>query len=160
VRAAFDHLTGSKTIHVVDSIAGIWRGSLAVVDCVAAVDTSPSACEGRRGLTTPLVLDVAQSATADQFNLQAPVAIFTPPAVGTLTGAVNSDGVVYLAGRVERPEDSLSGLVNFQWRLENGTLVPSINGLTESRLIMELSLRAGPNPSLISEIWELSPLVR
>lgn len=160
VRAQHDHLTGSKTVHVVGSIAGVWRGSITVVDCWPSVETSPSPCQGRRGLTTPLVLDVTQSATADHFNLQAPVAIFTPPAIGTLTGAVNSEGVVYLAGRVERPEDSLSGLVNFQWRLENEALVPSVSGLTENTLVMEMSIRIGSNPSLISEIWELSPLTR
>lgn len=160
VRAQHEHRTGSITVHVVDSVAGVWRGSITVLECWPSVDTSPSPCQGRRGVTTPLVLDVTQSATAEHFNLEAPVAIFTPPAIGRLTGAVNSEGVVYLAGRVERPEDSLSGLVNFQWRLEDGELVPSIGGQMENRLVMEMSVRIGSNPSLLSEIWELSPLVR
>jgi hypothetical protein len=106
------------------------------------------------------VLDVTQSASADTFNLQASAAIFTPPAAGTLTGAVNSDGVVHLAGRVERPEDSLSGLVDFEWRLENDRLVPSVSGLTETTLAVELSLRVGSSTSRFHEFWELSPLVR
>lgn len=161
VRADYEHRTGSKTVHVVDSIAGVWRGSITVLDCWDGVGTSPSPCQGRRGLTAPLVLDVTQSATAEHFNLQATAAIFTPPATGTLTGAVDSNGVVYLAGRVERPGDSLGGLVNLRWLLGNGELVPSlISGLTENRFDLELSVRYGSSTTLFHEVWELHPLVR
>jgi hypothetical protein len=160
VRAQFEHRTGSKTVHVVGSMAGVWRGSITVVDCKPADAFSPDPCPGRHGLTGLLVLDVAQSASAETFNLQAGAAIFTPPAAGTLTGAVNSDGMVHLAGRVERQADSLSGLVAFEWRLENDRLVPSVSGLTENILEVELSLRIGSSTSRFHEFWELSPLVR
>lgn len=69
--------------------------------------------------------------------------------------------MVYLAGRLERPEDSLGGLVNFRWLLGNGELVPSlISGLTETRFDLELSVRYGSSTTLVHEVWELSPLVR
>ena len=160
VRAHYEHRTGSKTVHVVDNVAGVWHGSITVLECWDAVGVSPSPCQGRSGLTAPLVLDVTQSATAEHFNLQASAAIFTPPAIGTLTGAVDSSGLVHLAGRLDRAEDSLSGEVLLQWRLENGRLMPALNALTESRVDVQLSVRIGSGTPVFHELWEISPLNR
>lgn len=161
VRARYQDLTGSATVHVVGSIAGTWRGSLTVAACWQSVPTSPDPCEDRRGLTAPLVLTVTQSATADQFdNLRAIVDVFAPPASGSFIGAVESSGLVFLEGAVQRSGDGLSGAVNFRWQLENDRLVPStMNPRGEDIIEVQLGIRAGSWVSL-SEFWRVSTMTR
>ena len=82
VHAQYDDHRGTETVHVVTSVAGIWRGSLRVIDCWQVTASAPDPCEGRRGLIAPLVLTVSQSAAAELGNLTATIAVFTPPATG------------------------------------------------------------------------------
>jgi len=162
VRAHYENMTGSTTVHVVGSIAGVWHGSMTVADCWQLVESSPSPCAGRRGLTAPLVINVTQLATADNYdNLRATAAVFTPPATGSFIGAVDSSGLAFLDGYVERPEDSLFGGVQFRWQLENGRLVPwLLSALAENRLNVQLSVRIGSSTAAFWETWELSPMTR
>src|SRR5262245_6314622 len=41
VRAEYQGLTGSTTVHVVGDVAGTWRGSIAVLDCWQTTATVP-----------------------------------------------------------------------------------------------------------------------
>jgi hypothetical protein len=162
VRARYDEQTGTATVHVVTSVAGTWRGSITVVDCWQTIQTSPEPCQGRRGLIAPLVLTVSQSASADQFdNLRATAEVFTPPAVGSFIGAVDSTGFFFLDGYVERKSDSLGGAVKFRWQLEDGRLVPfTSDGRVEDTVDVQLSARIGSVLVLFNEIWRLSEMTR
>jgi hypothetical protein len=162
VRATYQDLTGAAPVQVVASVAGIWRGSITVVDCWQTVQTAPDPCDGRRGLIAPLVLNVTQNATADLYdNLRATVDVFTPPARGSFIGAVDSSGLFFLDGYVQRPDDSLSGGVRFRWQLENNQLVPFIiDGRVDDSVDVQLSVRVRATAVLINEIWKLSTMVR
>ena len=162
VRASYQDLTGTGTVHVVTTVAGTWRGSITVVDCWQSPMTSPNPCQGRQGLTAPLALEVTQSATADQYdNLRATVHVFTPPATGRFIGAVDSSGFFFLDGHVERAVDSLSGEVKLRWQLENDRLVPfTADGRTEDLVDVGLSIRMGSSLPFFNEIWRLSTMTR
>jgi hypothetical protein len=162
VRASYQDLVGAGTVEVVASVAGIWRGSIAVVDCWQSVASSPDPCDGRRGLTAPLVLDVSQSVTAENHdNLRAAVDVFNPPAHGSFIGAVDSSGFFFLDGFVQRPDGSLSGGVRFRWQLENNQLVPfRADAQVEDRIYVQLSVRTGSASADVTETWQLLPMVR
>jgi hypothetical protein len=162
VRALYQGHTGVATVHVVGSVAGTWRGSIAIADCWQSVPTTPDPCKGRRGLTAPLVLTVTQSASADQYdNLRATVEVFTPPATGNFIGAVDSSGLFFLDGHVERGFDALSGGVRFRWQLEADRLLPStLNALGNDKIDVQLSIRTGSLLTSFSEIWQLSTITR
>lgn len=161
VRAEYQGVAGTGVVHVVASVAGTWRGSITVLDCWQTVETSPSPCEGRRGLTAPLVLAVIQRETADLYdNLRAAVDIFAPPARGNFIGAVDSSGLFFLEGAVERPGDGLSGAVKFRWNLDNGRLVPfAIDGQRDDLVDVQLSVRIGAATIAFNEIWQLSTMI-
>ena len=161
VRAQYDDISGVTTVHVVDSVAGTWRGSINVVDCWQSVPTSPDPCRGRVGTTAPLVLRVTQSASADLYdNLRAAVDVFTPPASGSFVGAVDSSGLFFLDGHVERGSDGLSGGVQLRWQRENDRLVPwTLNARGDDRIDVRLSMRVG-GPGSFDETWQLSPMTR
>jgi hypothetical protein len=161
VRASYQDLVGTTTVHVVASVAGTWRGSILVVDCWPAVEGTTKGCEGQRGLTAPLVLNVSQRAAADNDNLSAVVDVFTPPAHGSFVGAVDSSGLFFLDGFVQRPDGSLSGAARFRWTLENNQLVPfKVNGQVEDRIDVQLSVRTGSSSALVNEIWQLGSMIR
>jgi hypothetical protein len=162
VRASHDDLVGTTTVHVVTSVAGTWRGSIRVVDCWPTTPSTAKACEGRNGLTAPLVLEVSQLEAADNYdNLRATVHVFTPPAHGSFIGAVDSTGLFFLEGPFERPDRSLSGYVKFRWTLENNRLVPfKVDGQVEDRIDVQLTVGKGPDSVLVNEIWELLPVIR
>ena len=102
VHANHGDQTGTTMVHVVTSVAGIWRGSVTVMDCWQSTVTAPDPCESRRGLTAPIVLTVSQSASAELGNLTATIAVFTPPATGPFVGLLDSYGTFFLQGFVER----------------------------------------------------------
>lgn len=162
VRARYDDFSGVTTVHVVDSVAGTWRGSIAVVDCWQSEPTSPDPCSGRVGLTAPLVLRVTQSASADlNDNLRAAVDVFTPPASGSFVGAVDSSGLFFLDGYIERGLDGLRGAVNLRWQRDGDRLVPwTLNARGDDRIDVGLSVRAGGVHTPFVESWQLSPMTR
>jgi len=161
VRARYRDLAGETVVHVVQSVAGTWRGAITVVDCWVPVPVDPDPCEGRRGLTAPLVLRVTQSTSADLYdNLRATVDVFTPPATGTLVGALDSSGFFFLEGVIERSADGLTGFVNFKWQLEDDRLVPfTFNVLGDDKI--DVNMSTGKTPAtLFTEIWQLSNVTR
>jgi hypothetical protein len=163
VRATYRDRTGTATVHVVTSAAGTWRGSITVVDCWRTTDTVPESCEGRIGLTAPLVLEVIHSAAADHYdNLRAVVKVFTPPATGSFFGAVDSSGLFFLEGYVERQADSLGGALKFRWQREtDDRLIPfTLHAQANDRVDVQLSLRIGSTPQTLNEIWQLSAMTR
>jgi hypothetical protein len=159
VRARYQDHTGEAAVHVVNSFAGTWRGSITVVDCWQPGQTAPSPCEGRVGLNAPLVLKVTQTESADHYdNLRATVEVFSSPATGAFVGAVDSSGLFFLDGHVERGSDGLSGGVKFRWQIENDRLVPkTLHTLGDDTIDVLLSMRAGTS---FWEIWQLSAMSR
>jgi hypothetical protein len=159
VHADYDGHTGTEIVHVVTSVAGTWRGSVTVVDCWQSVVTAPDPCQGRRGLTAPLVLTVSQSAAAELGNLTATIAVFTPPATGPFVGLLDSAGTFFLQGYVERPADGFSGGMTFRWQLDGERLVPwMINDIADDTIHVGLSSRI--SPGLFNEEWKISALTR
>ena len=159
VHADYDGHTGREIVHVVTSVAGIWRGSVSVVDCWQSTVTTPDPCQGRRGLTAPLVLTVSQSAAAELGNITATIAVFTPPATGPFVGLLDSAGTFFLQGYVERPADGFSGGMTFRWQLDGERLVPwMINDIADDTIHVGLSSRI--SPGLFNEEWKISALTR
>ncbi len=157
VHAHYGGHTGTETVHVVTSVAGTWRGSIKVLDCWPDRETSPDPCANRLGASDPLVVSVTQSATGDHLgNLRAVVQVLTPPAAGPFVGLVDSGGVVFLDGHVDRPSDSLSFAFNLRWELKDGTLVPLTSNLDDTMDVL-LATRSSP---LIHERWQLSTMTR
>lgn len=161
VRARYGTHEGQQTVHVVTSIAGTWRGSITVVDCWGGNGAMFDPCRERRGLVAPIVIDVTQSATADNFdNLRATVGVLTPPATGGFVGATDSSGQVFLDGYVERPGDLLGGALKLRWMLDAGRLVPFVDHpISPDMLDVQLSVRT-PSPALVHEAWRLSAMSR
>jgi hypothetical protein len=162
VRAQYKGHTGEAVVQVVNSFAGTWRGSVTVVECWQPVQTSPNPCEGRVGLNAPLVLNVTQTASAENYdNLRASVDVFTPPATGSFVGAVDSSGLFFLEGYVERGSDALGGAVRFRWQIENDRLVPNtLHIFGDDTVDVSLSMRVGSLLTPFSEIWQLSTMLR
>ena len=161
VHAQYDDHRGTETVHVVTSVAGIWRGSLSVIDCWQVTASAPDPCEGRRGLIVPLVLTVSQSAAAELGNLTATIAVFTPPATGRFVGLLDSHGTFFLQGYVERAGDGLFGGVTFRWQLEGEKLVPmTINETLDDTVDVGLSSRSGAGSVSFNERWKISALTR
>ena len=159
VHANYDGHTGTEMVHVVTSVAGIWRGSVIVTDCWQSTVTAPDPCQGRRGLTAPLVVTVSQSAAAELGNITATIAVFTPPATGPFVGLLDSGGTFFLQGYVERPADGLFGAITFRWQLDGEQLVPMIiNGTVDDMIDVGLSSRISPGS--FSERWKISALTR
>jgi hypothetical protein len=161
-RARHQGHTGEAVVQVVSNFAGTWEGSITVVDCWQMPPSSANPCEGRVGLNGPLVLHVTQAATAEHYdNLRASVEAFTPPAAGAFVGAVDSSGLFFLDGYVERGSDLLGGAVRFRWQIENDRLVPNtLHALGTDTIDVSLSLRVGGLVTSFSEIWRLSPMTR
>jgi hypothetical protein len=159
VQASSGDSTGSTTVHVVTSVEGRWHGSITVVDCLQTLPPDGHACEGRRGLTAPLVVDITQRASADRLdNLRATVDVFAPAARGSFIGALDSSGHLFLEGYVERAVDSFGGAVRFRWQLEGDRLVPfTIDG---EIINVQLSQRIGTATAAFNEIWQVSTMVR
>jgi hypothetical protein len=162
VRASAGDLTGTTTVHVVQSVAGRWHGSVTVIDCWQTTKTMPDPCAGRRGLAAPLAIDVTQSAAADNFdNLRAVVELFIPPATGSFIGALESSGHLFLEGYAQRPSDSLGGAVRFHWRLDgDDRLVPFAMSGASDRLEVQLSVRMGFDWVTFNETWQGSVMTR
>ena len=121
--------------------------------------TAPDPCQGRRGLTTPLVLTVSQSAAAELGNITATISVFTPPATGPFVGLLDSGGTFFLQGYVERPSDGLFGGFSFRWQLDGERLVPMIiNDTVDDMLNVVLSNRISPGS--FTETWKISALTR
>ena len=162
VRAHYGDRAGETTVHVVPGVAGTWRGSITVVDCWQTVRTDPDPCAGRLGVSGPLVLTVTQSASADQFdNLRATVDVFTPPAVGSFVGALDSTGLFFLDGHIERVADGLAGGVEFRWQLDGDRLVPStLHPLGDDKIDVALSIREGPLSTTVLQLWQVSSVTR
>jgi hypothetical protein len=139
----------------------MWRGSLSVIDCWQVITSAPDPCEGRRGLTAPLVLTVSQSAAAELGNLTATIAVFTPPATGRFVGLLDSHGTFFLQGYVERAGDGLFGGVTFRWQLDGERLVPmTIDDILDDSVDVGLSSRSGAGSVSFNERWKISALTR
>jgi hypothetical protein len=162
VRAQYQGHTGEAVVHVVSSFAGTWRGSVTVVACSHPQQSASSPCDGRAGLSTPMVLTVTQSTSAENYdNLRATVEVFTPPATGSFVGAVDSSGLFFLDGHVERGADALGGAVRFRWQIENDRLVPNtLHVLGNDTTDVFLSMRVGGLVTSFSEVWQLSTMTR
>jgi hypothetical protein len=161
VHAQYDDQRGTETVHVVGSVAGTWRGSLSVIDCWQVTASAPDPCKGRRGLISPLVLTVSQSAAAELGNLTATIAVFAPPATGRFVGLLDSHGTFFLQGYVERAVDGLYGGVTFRWQLDGDKLVPmTINETVDDTVDVALSTRSGGGSASFSEMWKISALTR
>jgi hypothetical protein len=161
VHARFDDHDGVQTVHVVSSVAGTWRGTIAVVDCLAQPGAAADPCQGRVGLNGPIAVTITQSATADDFdNLRATVQVFTPPATGSFIGATDSSGQVFLDGAVVRPSDDLSGGLKLRWMLEENRLVPFADGPRGAYMLDVLLSTRLPAPASFGETWRMSALSR
>ena len=162
VRASAGDLTGTTTVHVVTDVAGKWRGSITVVECSQAPVTTVNACEGRIGTNAPLLLDVTQSASGEEFgNLGAVVEIFTPPARGNCFGALDSSGFFFLDGTVVRQADGYSGGVKFKWQLEGEQLVPfNFDSLAPDTVDVQMAMRIGSSTVSLNETWRVSVMTR
>ncbi len=159
VHANYGDYRGTGMVHVVTSVAGIWRGAMSVVDCWQSTVTAPDPCQGRRGLTTPLVLTVSQSAAAELGNITATISVFTPPATGPFVGLLDSGGTFFLQGYVERPSDGLFGGFSFRWQLDGERLMPMIiNDTVDDMFDVVLSNRISPGS--FTETWKISALAR
>jgi hypothetical protein len=159
VHANYEDHTGTAMVHVVTSVAGIWRGSVTVLDCWQSTVTAPDPCESRRGLTAPIVLTVSQSASAELGNITATIAVFTPPASGPFVGLLDSAGTFFLQGYVERPSDGLFGGFSFRWQLDGERLAPMIiNGTVDD--IIGVGLTSRISPGAFTETWKMSELTR
>jgi hypothetical protein len=157
VRAHYDDHSGTGIVHVVSTVAGTWRGSVTVLDCGQVVVSSPDPCASRRGLTAPLVLSVSQSAAAELGNLTGTIALFNPAATGAFAGLLDSGGVFFVQGHVERPGDGLQGGVTFRWILEGERLVPME---IDETVDVSLASRQGAGWVTFAERWQISPLTR
>jgi len=161
VRARFDKRNGVQTVHVVTSVAGTWRGTIAVVDCWPQPGTAADPCRGRVGLNAPIAVSITQSATADNYdNLRASVQVFTPPATGSFIGATDSSGQVFLDGAVARPGDDLSGGLKLRWMLEENRLVPFADGPRGADMFDVLLSTRLPATASFAETWRMSVLSR
>lgn len=161
VHARFGEHDGVQTVHVVTSVAGTWRGTVAVVDCSPQPGASVDPCHGRVGLNAPISVAITQSATADNFdNLRATVQVFTPPAAGNFIGATDSSGQVFLDGAVTRPGDDLSGGLKLRWMLEENRLVPFADSPRGADLFDVLLSTRLPAAASFGETWRMSPLSR
>jgi hypothetical protein len=161
VHARFDDHDGVQMVHVVSSIAGTWRGTIAVLDCWTQSGPAGDPCRERIGLNAPIAVTITQSATADNYdNLRATVQVFTPPATGSFIGATDSSGQVFLDGSVARPGDGLTGDLKLRWMLEENQLVPFGDGPRGAdRLDVLLSTRL-PASGSFGETWRMSALSR
>lgn len=161
VRARFGEHDGVQTVHVVTSVAGTWRGTVAVVDCAPQPGATADPCQGRVGLNAPIAVTIIQSATADNFdNLRATVQVFTPPATGSFIGATDSSGQVFLDGAVVRPGDDLAGALKLRWMLEENRLVPFTDSPRGADMLDVLLSTRLPAAALFGETWRMSPLSR
>lgn len=161
VRAQYRNLTGTGTVHVVPSVAGTWRGTLTVLDCWQSVVTSPDPCTNRRGSNAPFSLTVSQTDSAELGNLTGTIAAFTPAATGSFVGLLDSGGVFFIQGYIERAQDRLQAPVTFRWILEGERLVPlKVDDRIEDQIDVQLSMRVGSEVVTFSEIWRLSSLTR
>jgi hypothetical protein len=161
VRASFEDHTGAETVHVVPSVAGTWRGSIAVLECWPQPGAAGDPCRGRAGLTAPITVAITQSATADNFdNLRATIQIFAPPATGSFFGATDSSGQVFLDGAVERQSDGLSAGLKLRWMQEDGRLVPFVDSPRGPDMLDVLVSARLPAQMMVGETWQLSALTR
>ena len=162
VHARFDDHSGVHTVHVVSSVAGTWRGTIAVVDCWPQPQQAADPCQGRVGLNAPIAVSITQSATADNYdNLRATVQVFTPPATGSgFIGATDSSGQVFLDGTVVRPGDGLAGALKLRWMLEENRLVPFLDSPKGPDMLDILLSTRLPASMLLGETWRMSALAR
>jgi hypothetical protein len=161
VRAQYRDLIGTATVHVVPSVAGTWRGSITVLDCWPSVPTAPDTCATRRGLVAPFALVVSQTDAAELGNLTGTLEAFTPPATGNFVGLLDSGGVFFVQGHVERAQDRLATAISFRWMLDQDRLVPwKVDDRIEDQLDVVLSVRMGSEIFMFSEIWRMSALTR
>jgi hypothetical protein len=161
VRAQYRDLSGTGIVHVVPSVAGTWRGSITVLDCWQAVPTTPDPCANRRGLVAPFSLMVSQTDAAELGNLTGTISAFTPAATGNFVGLLDSGGVFFIQGHIERAQDRLETAVSFRWMLENDRLVPlNVDGRIEDQLDLQPSVRIGSQIVGFSESWRMWPLSR
>ena len=161
VHASFASHAGVQTVHVVPSVAGIWRGSITVVDCWRQNEGAGDPCQGRMGTTAPIAVTITQSATADNFdNLRATVQVFSPPASGGFIGATDSSGQVFLDGYVERSSDSLGGALKLRWMLADGRMVPFTDSARGADMLDVLLSRRLPTAATVGETWQLSSMSR
>ena len=162
VRARFDKHDGVQTVHVVPSVAGTWRGTIAVVECWPQPGATADPCQGRVGLNAPIAVSITQSATADNYdNLRATVEVFTPPATGSgFIGATDSSGQVFLDGSIGRPGDGLAGALKLRWMLEENRLVPFGDGPRGADMIDVLLSTHLPASMTFGETWRMSALSR
>jgi hypothetical protein len=161
VRAQYGDLVGTATVHVVPSVAGTWRGSITVLDCWQTVATTPDPCANRRGLVAPFTVVVSQTDAAELGNLTGTLQAFTPAATGNFVGLLDSGGVFFIQGHVERAQDRLATAISFRWMLEEQQLNPlKVDDRIEDQLDVQLGIRAGSESVAFSEIWRMSPLTR
>jgi hypothetical protein len=162
VRARFDKHDGVQTVHVVPSVAGTWRGTIAVVECWPQSGATADPCQGRVGLNAPIAVSITQSATADNYdNLRATVQVFTPPATGSgFIGATDSSGQVFLDGSIGRPGDGLAGALKLRWLLEENRLVPFGDGPRGADMLDVLLSTHLPASMTFGETWRMSALSR
>jgi hypothetical protein len=161
VRAEYRDQVGTAIVHVVQSVAGTWRGTITVVDCWQPQPASPDPCADRRGLVAPLTLNVSQSAAAELGNLTGSISAFAPAATGDFVGLFDSGRVFFIQGHVERPQDRLATALSFRWVLEGERLVPlTVNDALDDRIDVSPSVRIGGQIVAFAEIWRISPLTR
>jgi hypothetical protein len=158
VHAHYDDRMASGIVHVVTSVAGTWRGSITVLDCGQPMVTTPDPCASRRGLTAPLVLTVSQSAAAELGNITGTIAAFNPAATGNFVGLLDSGGVFFVQGHIERRSDGLQAGVTFRWLLEGEQLVPM--PIDETIDVFLMANGQSPGGVSFAERWKISPLTR
>jgi hypothetical protein len=161
VHARFDDHDGVQMVHVVSSVAGTWRGTIAVLDCWTQSGPAADPCREHVGLNAPIAVTITQSATADNYdNLRATVQVFTPPATGSFIGATDSSGQVFLDGAVVRPGDGLTGALKLRWMLEENRLVPFGDGPRGADMLDVLLSTRLPASGSFGETWRMSALSR
>ena len=161
VHARFDDHSGVQTVHVVSSVAGIWRGTVAVVDCWPQSRPAVDPCQGRVGLNALIAVSITQSPTADNYdNLRATVQVLIPPATGSdFIGATDSSGQVFLDGTVVRPADGLAGALKLRWMLEENRMVP-FGDNPKGADMLDVLLSTRLPASTFGETWRMSALTR
>jgi hypothetical protein len=160
VRAVANGSSGEYPVAVVPNVAGVWRGSVTVVDCYREQGSGGDPCDQRRELPHPLVLTISQrpsSSPPEQIDVVVSVQAFTPPASGTFYGALDGIGTVFMQGSLERATEYLAaGGVTLLMQLD-GNRMESFEG----RLVdVGVALRNADGGQSLRERWRLSSIVR
>jgi hypothetical protein len=157
VRATANDRAGSGAflVSVVPNLAGTWRGTITVAYCERVRGEGADPCGQRSGIVQPLVLAISQvMSSSDQVDLIIAAEAFTPPAKGTIPGAVDSSGAIFIQGVLVRSADQFDVRPTIRAQLTGTRIEPF-----EQVEVMVTMHYAGIQQSL-REVWQLSALVR